>query len=146
MSWNILIQHQLKVVVAANEEDFQKIHVKQKTLYADALRAFLHSSFNLSRMLKITFIVEAVINDGGPQYFAAKRRDLYLERKIFVWERAGRESALYVALLIRDKEAPVSSSIGKVALFTCTVITMGLDQEGKVNRVVRVGCGSSSKL
>ena len=60
---------------------------------------------------------------------------------------------MYVALLIRDKEAPVSSSIGKVALFTCTVITMGLDLEGKVNRVVRVrglgggkGCGSSSKL
>ena len=55
-----------------------------RRLYADALRAFLHSSFNLSRMLKITFIVEAAINDGGPQYFAAKWRDLCVERMIFV--------------------------------------------------------------
>ena len=64
---NILIQHQEKVIVATNEENFQRIHIRRKTLYTDALRAFSRSSFNPSRMRSVTFIGEAAIDDGGPR-------------------------------------------------------------------------------
>ena len=76
---HILIQHEEKVIVSTNEEDFQRIHIRRKTLYTDALRAFSHSSFNPSRMLRVTFIGEAAIDDGGPQreFFLFLMKDVF---------------------------------------------------------------------
>lgn len=76
---NILIQHQEKVIVATNEENFQRIHIRRKTLYTDALRAFSRSSFNPSRMRSVTFIGEAAIDDGGPrwEFFSFLMRDVF---------------------------------------------------------------------
>ena len=49
-----------------DEEDFQHVNVRRSHFLQDALRAFSKPQFNCSKMLKITFIGEASIDDGGP--------------------------------------------------------------------------------
>lgn len=58
-SWfmkHILLQHQLKVITSANEEDMQPVHVH-----------VCICSFNVSKTLKVRFISEQAQNEGGPR-------------------------------------------------------------------------------
>ena len=72
----ILIQHQKKVII---EEDFQRVHIRRKSLYSDALHAFSRLTFNASRMLRVTFIGEPAIDDGGPrrEFFGFLMRNVF---------------------------------------------------------------------
>ena len=60
-----IIQHQQRVLVAANEEDRQRVNVRRSALYVDALRAFSKPTFNVNKLLKVCFIGEPVTVDGG---------------------------------------------------------------------------------
>lgn len=69
---HVLLQHQRRVIIANDEEDFQRIHIRRSHLFHDAFRAFSQSTFDISKMLRVCFIGDASIDDGGP------RRDFFL--------------------------------------------------------------------
>ena len=74
---HVLIQHQLKVITADNEEDFQRINVRRSALFHDAFRAFTKLTF---KMLKVCFIGEpATVDDGGPrrEFFSLLIKDIF---------------------------------------------------------------------
>ena len=64
---HVLLQHQLKVIAGANEEDMQPVHVRRKHIFEDAMRAFAKPSFNVSKMLQVRFISEQAQDEGGPR-------------------------------------------------------------------------------
>lgn len=73
---HVIQQHQERVITPKlTDEDVQRIHVRRKYLLADSLRAFSKPTFNLSKMLKITFMGESAVDDGGPrrEYFQLLR-------------------------------------------------------------------------
>ena len=68
---HVLQQHQRRVMTSENEEDVQKLHVRRSNIYEDSVRQFTKDSFNVSKFLKVRFIGESAIDDGGPrrEYF-----------------------------------------------------------------------------
>lgn len=82
---HVLRQHQQKVITGADEEDVQRIHVRRRYLFGDALRAFAKPSFNVSKMLKVTFIGEASVDDGGPrrEFFSLLMKEAFCSSGLF---------------------------------------------------------------
>ena len=73
---HILIQHQQRMIKAKDEEDYQRLYVRRSRVYSDAMRSFGKPSFDVEKMLKVSFIGEEAVDDGGPrrEFF----RDLYV--------------------------------------------------------------------
>lgn len=61
---HILQQHQTRVI---DREGYQRVHVRRSHLFTDALKAFSRSSFTVSKMLKVVFIGDASVDEGGPR-------------------------------------------------------------------------------
>ena len=85
-----MIQHQRKVIQAKDEEDeedTQSVYIRRKLLYSDsdAFKAFSQPSFNVSKMLKVTFIGEGAVDDGGPrrEFFSILMRDTFAKSGLF---------------------------------------------------------------
>ena len=53
---HILLEHQRCVIVAADEEDFQRIAVRRSDLFKDAFRAYSKPNFNVNKVLKVRFM------------------------------------------------------------------------------------------
>jgi len=84
---HIIQQHQEKVITPMlTDEDVQRIHVRRKCLLADSLRAFSKPTFNESKMLKVTFMGESAVDDGGPrrEYFQLLLKDVFSSSGLFV--------------------------------------------------------------
>ena len=64
---HVILQHQARTIVSANEEDTQRIHVRRSHLLADALRQFSKSSFDVDKMLQVRFVAEEAVDEGGPR-------------------------------------------------------------------------------
>ena len=64
---HIIIQHQYRVITGENEEDRQRLHVRRSNLVIDTLNAFSRRSFDVSKMLKVVFISEGSVDEGGPR-------------------------------------------------------------------------------
>ena len=66
-----LKQHQQSVVSALDIDDVQRLHVRRTHIFTDSLRQFTKSSFDVSKILQVTFVGEAAVDDGGPrrEYF-----------------------------------------------------------------------------
>lgn len=60
-------QHQMKVISGRDEEDRQRVHVRRSNLVKDTIKAFSKPTFDVSKMLKVTFIPEGSVDDGGPR-------------------------------------------------------------------------------
>ena len=64
---HVLLQHQIRVIQGINEEDKQRISVRRSYLWPDVVRAFSKSSFDVSKMLKVRFVGEPSVDEGGPR-------------------------------------------------------------------------------
>lgn len=73
---HVLQEHQKRVITGS---DFQRINVRRSHLYQDAVRAFSRPTFNVSKLLKVVFVGEPSVDDGGP------RREFYqlLMKEVF---------------------------------------------------------------
>ena len=82
---HVLLQHQRRVIIANDEEDFQRIHVRRSHLFHDAFRAFSRSTFDISKMLRVCFIGDASIDDGGPrrEFFSLLLREIFVKSGLF---------------------------------------------------------------
>ena len=63
---HILLQHQERVM-SGDPEDSQSIIVRRSHILADASRTFSRSTFNPTKFLKVTFVGEAAVDEGGPR-------------------------------------------------------------------------------
>lgn len=59
-------QHQMTVISGRDEEDRQRLHIRRSNLVHDTIRAFSRTTFDISKVLKVTFIPEGSVDDGGP--------------------------------------------------------------------------------
>ncbi len=55
------------VITSADEEDVQRIHVRRSHIFEDSFRQFSKNSFDVTKMLKVVFVGESAIDDGGPR-------------------------------------------------------------------------------
>ena len=80
-----LLQHQQQVITGDHEEDFQLVNIRRTHLMQDAFRAFSKASFSCSKMLKVTFIGEASVDEGGPrrEFFQLLMKDCFCKSGLF---------------------------------------------------------------
>ena len=84
---HVMQQHQQKVIFpVATEEDKQRIHIRRNRLFADSLQAFSRPTFNVSKMLKVVFIGESAVDDGGPrrEFFQLLLQEAFSKSGLFV--------------------------------------------------------------
>ena len=63
---HILLQHQERVM-SGDPEDAQSIIVRRSHIFADASRTFSRPTFNPTKLLRVTFVGEAALDEGGPR-------------------------------------------------------------------------------
>ena len=82
---HLLQQHQRRVMTSENEEDMQKLHVRRTNIYDDSMRQFAKESFDVSKYLKVKFIGESAVDDGGPrrEYFQLLLRSIVTNPELF---------------------------------------------------------------
>lgn len=83
---HVLQQHQYKVITGRDEEDRQRIHVRRSHIINDSIRAFSKPNFNVSKMLKVIFVGEPSVDDGGPrrEFFELLMREAFTTSGLFV--------------------------------------------------------------
>ena len=83
---HVILQHQRKVIIGEDEEDFQRVNIRRRNLFGDASRAFSKPHFNVSKMVKITFIGEECVDDGGPrrEFFQLLMKEAFCKSGLFV--------------------------------------------------------------
>ena len=57
----------LDLITSVNEEDVQRIHVRRSHISEDSFRHFSKDSFDVTKLLKVRFVGESAIDDGGPR-------------------------------------------------------------------------------
>lgn len=80
-------QHQALVLRGNDEEDKQRISVRRSHVFEDSVRAFSKPSFNVSKLLKVRFIGEQSVDDGGPrrELFQILMRDAFTSGLFVGW-------------------------------------------------------------
>lgn len=73
------------MITGADEEDYQRIYIRRNNLFSDALRAFSKPGFNVSKMLKVVFIGEASVDEGGPrrEFFQLLMKEAFTASGLF---------------------------------------------------------------
>ncbi len=64
---HLLVQHRECVLVGRDEEDFQRINVRRSFLLRDAFRHIGKDSFDANKLLRVVFIGEPAVDEGGPR-------------------------------------------------------------------------------
>ena len=74
------------MIVASDEEDYQRIHVRRSHVLKDSLRALSNPHFKDSKMLKVRFIGEQAEDEGGPrrEFFRLATREAFCSSGLFV--------------------------------------------------------------
>lgn len=82
---HLMLVHQEKVIVKPVDENYQRIHIRRSQLFVDAMRAFSKPTFNASKMLKVVFIGEPSVDDGGPrrEFLQLLMRDAFATSGLF---------------------------------------------------------------
>ena len=55
------------VITSADDEDVQRIHVRRSHVFEDSVRQFSKDTFNVTKILKVRFVGESAVDDGGPR-------------------------------------------------------------------------------
>ena len=68
-----------------NSEVYNNIHVRRNHIWSDTLRAVKKASFNPINPLRVTFIGEPAVNEGGPrrEFFSLVLAKIASDRSIF---------------------------------------------------------------
>lgn len=74
------------MITGINEEDRQRIHVRRSNLITDTIRAFSKPTFNVSKLLKVVFVGEPSVDEGGPrrEFFQLIMKESFMASGLFV--------------------------------------------------------------
>ena len=64
---HVIQQHQHRVIQPISNETYQRIHVRRTHVFDDARRQVLKPTFDVSKMLRLRFVGEAAVDEGGPR-------------------------------------------------------------------------------
>ena len=80
---HVLKQHANRAVDKTNN---QRVNVRRRELLQDAFRQFKRTSFDVTKMLRITFLGESAVDGGGPcrEFFRLLLADLFTVSGLFV--------------------------------------------------------------
>ena len=80
---HILQRHRQSVITYT--DDVQRIHVRRSHIFTDSLRQFSKSSFDVSKILRVTFVGESAVDDGGPrrEFFQLLQHDIACKSGLF---------------------------------------------------------------
>ena len=81
---HILLEHKQKFIV--EEENSCRIHIRHAHLFEDAFRFFCKESNDGSKMVRIIFIGEAAVDNGGPrrEFFKLLMHDIAKRSGLFL--------------------------------------------------------------
>ena len=76
----------MKVITQRDEEDRQRLHVRRSNLVEDTIIAFSRPTFDVSKMLQVTFIPEGSVDDGGPrrEFFQLAIKEFMKKSSLFI--------------------------------------------------------------
>lgn len=82
---HILIQHSKRVLRDVEDEGYQRINIRRSCLLDDSFRQFSKHSFNVEKLIRVVFIGEPAVDDGGPrrEYFRLLMRDVFTKSGLF---------------------------------------------------------------
>ncbi len=82
---HVIQQHQNLVLGGDDQEDHQRMSVRRSHVLKDAVKAFSKLTFVASKVLKVVFIGEQSVNDGGPrrEMFEIVMREMFTQSGLF---------------------------------------------------------------
>ena len=82
---HLLIQHRERVLIGLEEENYQRINVRRPFLLKDTLKQISKDSFNANKMLRVVFIGEQAVDEGGPrrEFFNLILREAFSQCGLF---------------------------------------------------------------
>ena len=82
---HLLIQHRQRVLIGVDNEEYQRIHIRRAYLLKDAFRQFSKDSFAINKLIRVVFIGEEAVDDGGPrrEFFHLLNRDIFTKSGLF---------------------------------------------------------------
>ena len=81
-----MLQHQSRVMTQLDDGDcYQRLHVRRSHLVADTLRAFSKPTFDVSKSLKVVFVGEPSVDEGGPrrEFFQLALKEIFAHSGLF---------------------------------------------------------------
>ena len=79
---HVLLQHQDRVLVGRKE--YQRVNVRRSSLLKDAFRKFSRHSFIVEKLLRIIFVGEQAVDEGGPRCeFLHLMHDIFIKSGLF---------------------------------------------------------------
>lgn len=82
---HLLMQHRQRVLIGIDDEDYQRLNVRRAYLLKDAFHQFSKESFDINKLIKVVFIGEEAVDDGGPrrEFFYLVIRDIFTKSGLF---------------------------------------------------------------
>ena len=109
-------------VMTSDDGNFQRINVRRSDVFMDGIYAFRRATFDTTKLLKVRFIGEPAVDQGGP------RREFF---RLFLSEM-GQKSGLFCGW--PNHVSPVSNSqaVANKTFFTCgKVVALMVIQGGQ---------------
>ena len=68
-----------------DHDEFQHLRIRRHAIWQDTCRALKRSNFDFTKPLKITFIAEPAVDDGGPsrEFFSEVLRSIFQNGNLF---------------------------------------------------------------
>ena len=81
-----MLQHQSRVMASLDDRDcYQRIHVRRSHLVVDTMKAFSKATFDVSKILKVIFVGEPCVDEGGPrrEFFQLALKEIFAHSGLF---------------------------------------------------------------
>ena len=81
-----MLQHQSRVMTSLDDKDcYQRIHVRRSHLVMDTMKAFSKATFDVSKILKVIFVGEPCVDEGGPrrEFFQLALKEIFAHSGLF---------------------------------------------------------------
>ena len=81
-----MIQHRRNCTIEPKDnDDYQRINVRRSHLSKDAFRLFAKQSFNECKMLRVVFVNDPGVDEGGPrrEFFRHLTRECFQKSGLF---------------------------------------------------------------
>ena len=116
-----MLQHQLRVITSLDDGDcYQRIHVRRSHLVVDTLKAFGKPTFDESKILKVVFVGEPSVDEGGPrrEFFQLALKEIFAHSGLFSgWP--------FNVLPLHNVEAVASNRFYVIGKFIATCLVQG---------------------
>lgn len=82
---HLLLRHRQTAIIELNSENYQRINIRRAHLFRDAFKQFSKQSFNECKMIRVVFVREQAVDEGGPRraFFHLLMRECFEKSGLF---------------------------------------------------------------